>query len=57
MTTIYCPTPYKDSYPNRGAARKVMRDMRSRARRSKRKYSPVEPYDCYCGGVHLTTKR
>ena len=55
--SYYCPTPYQDAFNNRGAAKAVVRDMQHRSKRQKRKYSPVEPYKCRCGAVHLASPK
>lgn len=52
-----CPTPYKQAFSNKGAARVVVKAMQQRAKRSKGKCLPQEPYKCRCGSVHLADPR
>jgi hypothetical protein len=51
-----CPTPWKDSMTKREAKRAV-RDMRTRARRSKHGAPPVSEYPCPCGMYHVAGNR
>jgi hypothetical protein len=55
--STYCKTPYKDSFPDMGAARAVMKAIKRRSRRGKTRSLPAEPYRCRCGSVHFADPR
>lgn len=53
----WCPTPYKEAFPNMGTANRVVRDMQRRKKRSKNNPLPQAPYQCECGSVHFADPR
>lgn len=52
-----CPTPYKESFANRGEARSMIKAMHKRRKTSKGKAPAQEPYQCRCGQVHLAAPK
>lgn len=48
-----CPTPYKQAFLNMRGALLVVGRRHAQAKRGKGKYTPVEPYHCDCGSIHL----
>lgn len=54
--STYCPTPHKEVYYSHREALRVVKRMRAQVKRTaSKRYTPVEPYPCRCGNVHLTT--
>lgn len=49
----FCASPYKESFPSMGAARKVVRQMQRRSKRGKSHSLAQTPYRCNCGEFHL----
>jgi hypothetical protein len=47
-----CPDPHKERF-TKSEAKRAVRDMKSRAHRSKHNMKPMEAYQCQCGAYHL----
>ena len=52
-----CPTPYKQAFANKCAARMVVKAMQRRGKYGKGRPLPQTPHECPCGSVHLADPR
>ncbi|AGM12363.1 hypothetical protein SSEA_SKINNY_138 [Mycobacterium phage Skinny] len=52
-----CPNPWKDRYTTAAEAHRVVTDILTRNKHTKKNRIPQGVYECRCGGFHLSDAR